>query len=100
MASGTFPASFHLFCVSQMFFCVIQTPQTLICLSITLFSNLPLSNVCVLLPISIFSFYWPVSDMVFSLPLCLERRPASRSRLFTVDVDTGALRVPFKEAAI
>src|SRR4029434_3527103 len=47
MASGTLPASFHLFCVSQMFFCVIQTPQTLIRLSITLFSNLPLSNVCV-----------------------------------------------------
>src|SRR4029434_9872014 len=43
MASGTLPASFHLFCVSQMFFC-------------SSFSNLPLSNVCVLLPISIFSF--------------------------------------------
>lgn len=95
MASGTPPASFHLFCVSQMF-CVIQTPQTLISLSITLFSNLPLSNVCVLLPISIFSFYWPVSDMAFSLPLI---RPASQSRLFTVHVDTGVLRVPFKEAA-
>ena len=32
-------------------------------LSITLFSNLPLSNICVLLPILIFYFYWP---------LCLE----------------------------
>ena len=28
MVSGTPPASFHVFCVSQMFFCVIQTPQT------------------------------------------------------------------------
>ena len=36
------------------------------------FPNLPLSNVCVLLPILIFSFYWSVSNMTFSLPLCLE----------------------------
>src|SRR4029434_2844608 len=89
----------HLFTYSashKCFICVIQTPQTLIRLSITLFSNLPLSNVCVLLPISIFSFYWPVSDVAFSLPLI---RPASQSRLFTVDVDIGVLQVPFKVAA-
>ena len=35
----------------------------------------PLSSVCVLLPILIFSFYWPVWDMAFSLQLCL-RKPA------------------------
>ena len=29
----------------------------------------------------------------------LPRRPAPRSRLFTVDVETGVLRVPFNEAA-
>src|SRR4029434_4233394 len=56
MASGTLPASFHLFCVSQMFFCVIQTPQTLIRLSITLFSNLPL-------PMSV--FFCPYQSFLF-----------------------------------
>src|SRR4029434_8359741 len=96
MASGTLPASFHLFCVSRMFFCLMQTPQTLICLSITLFFQpSSVQCMCSFAHINLF-FFWPVSDMAFSLPLI---RPASQSRLFTVDVDTGVLRVPFKEAA-
>ena len=37
-----------------------------------LLSRVPLSSVCVLLDILIFSFYWPVWDMAFSLQLCLE----------------------------
>ena len=45
----------------------------------------------VLLPILIFSFYWPVWNMAFSLQLCLEG-------LFTVDVENGVLRVLFNEA--
>uniref|UniRef100_A0A0E9W5L7 Uncharacterized protein n=1 Tax=Anguilla anguilla TaxID=7936 RepID=A0A0E9W5L7_ANGAN len=85
MVSSTPPASFHLFCISHMFFCVIQTPQTSICLSRTLLSNLPLSNVCVLLPILIFTFYWPVSDMAFSLLLCLVgQHPGVTSSLLTL----------------
>jgi hypothetical protein len=55
--------------------------------------RVPLSSVCVLLPILIFSFYWPVW-CAFSFQLCLE----GRSRLFTVYVDTGVLRVLFNEA--
>ena len=39
-----------------------------------LLGRVPLSSVCVLLPILIFSFYWPVRDMAFSLQLCLEGR--------------------------
>ena len=64
----------HLFTCSASHKCssVWSKHLKLIRLSITLFSNLPLSNVCVLLPILIFSFYWPVSDTAFSLPLCLE----------------------------
>ena len=45
--------------------------------------RVPLSSVCVLLPILIFSFYLPISG----------------SRLITVDVETGVLRVLFNEAA-
>ena len=68
-----------------MFFCVIQTPQSLIGLYKTLFSNLPLSNVCVLFPILIFSFNWPVSDITFSLPLCREgQHPGVASSLWTL----------------
>ena len=37
-----------------------------------LLDRVPLSNVCVLLHILIFSFYWPIWDMAFSLQLCLE----------------------------
>ena len=37
-----------------------------------LLDRVPLSSVGVLLPILIFSFYWPVWDMDFSLNLCLE----------------------------
>ena len=61
-----------------------------------LVGRVPLSSVCVLLPILIFSFYWPVWDVSFSLQL--PRRPASRSRLFTVDIETGVLWVLFNEA--
>ena len=93
MASSTPPASFHLVCVSQMFFFVIQTPQTSISLSITLFSNLPLSGVCVLLPILIFFLLASLRYGFFFATL--PRRSASRSRLFTVDVETGVLRVLF-----
>ena len=72
MVSGTPPASFHLFCVSQMLFCVIQNTTNLDSSVHNTFFYLPLSNVCDILPIFIFSFYWPVSDIAFSLPLCLE----------------------------
>ena len=107
MASSTPPASLNFFCISRLSIFVIRTPQTYICLFIKKNSNLPLSSVCVLLPILIFSFYWPVWDMAFSLQLCLflcnsatlPRRPASWSHLFTVDVETGVLRVLFNEAA-
>jgi hypothetical protein len=34
--------------------------------------RVPLWSVCVPLPILIFSFYWPVWDLAFSLQLCLE----------------------------
>ena len=43
-----------------------------------LLGRVPLSSVCVLLPILIFYFHWPVWDMAFFLKLCLER-PASRN---------------------
>jgi transposase len=38
-----------------------------------LLGRVSLSSVCVLLPILIFYFYWPVWDMDFSLQLCLYR---------------------------
>ena len=60
-----------------------------------LLGRVPLSSVCGRLPILIFSFYWPVWDMAFSLQL--SRRPASQSGLFTIDVETGVLRVLFNE---
>ena len=55
-----------------------------------LLGRVPLSNVCVLLPIMIFYFYWHLRYGVFfeTLP----RRPTSRSHLFTVDFETGVLR--------
>jgi hypothetical protein len=37
-----------------------------------LLGRVPLSSVCVLLPILIFYFYWPVWEIDFSLQLCLE----------------------------
>ena len=37
-----------------------------------LLGRVPLSSVCVLLPILIFTFYWLVWDMAFSLQLCLD----------------------------
>ena len=50
-----------------------------------LFSNLPLSSVCGILSILIFSFYWPVWDMDFSLQLCLEgQHPGVASSLLTL----------------
>ena len=60
-----------------------------------LLDRVPLSSV--LLPILTFYFYWPVWDGFFFATL--PRRPASRSRLFTVNVETGVLRVLFNEAA-
>ena len=51
-----------------------------------LLGRVPLSSVCVLLPILIIYFYWPAFAT-------LPRRPASQSRIFTVDVETGVLRV-------
>src|SRR4029434_374335 len=76
----------HLFTYSashKCFICVIRTPQPLIRLSITLFSNLPLSNVCVLLPISIFSFYWQSQIWLF---LCHSsgQHPRVASSLYTL----------------
>ena len=47
MASGTPPASFHLFC-TNLTNVLLCDPNTSNCSSITLFSNVPLSNVCVL----------------------------------------------------
>ena len=48
-------------------------------------STVPLSSVCVLLAILIFSFYWPVWDMAFSLQLCLEdQHPGVASSLLTL----------------
>ena len=38
-------------------------------------------------------------DIAFSLNATLPRRSSSQSRLFTVDVETGVLRVLFNEAA-
>ena len=62
-----------------------------------LLGRVPLFSVCVLLPILIFSFYWPLRyGFLFAT---LPRRPASRSCLFTVNVETGVLRVLFNEAA-
>ena len=50
-----------------------------------LLGRVPLSSVCVLLPILIFSFYWPVWDMAFSLQLCLEgQHPRVASSLLTL----------------
>ena len=82
---------------SSIFSLVLHLTNVLLCdpntsnfvcqirLSITLFPNLPLSNVCVLLPILMFSFYWPVSDMAFSLQLCLEgQHPRVTSSLWTL----------------
>ena len=43
----------------------------------SLLGRVPLSSVCVLLPILIFYFYWPVWDMAFFFAT-LPRRPASR----------------------
>ena len=63
-----------------------------------LLGRVPLSSVCVLLPILIFSFYWPIWDMAFSLQLCLEYQHPP-SLLFTVDVETGVLRLLFNVAA-
>ena len=37
-----------------------------------LLGRVPLSSGCVLLPILIFYFYWPVWDMAFSMQFCLE----------------------------
>src|SRR4029434_9233519 len=68
MASGTLPASFHLFCVSQMFFCVIQTPQTLIRLSITLFQSSSVQCLCSFAHINLFFL---LASLRFSLQLCL-----------------------------
>ena len=59
--------------------------------------RVPLSSVCVILLILIFYFYWPVWDIFFFATL--HRRSASRSRLFTVEVETGVLLVLFNEAA-
>ena len=45
----------------------------------------PLSSVCVLFPILIFYFYWPIWAMAFYLQLCLEcRRPGVVSSLLTL----------------
>jgi hypothetical protein len=47
--------------------------------------RVPLSSVCVLLPILIFYFYWPVRDITFSLQLCLEgQHPVIASLLLTL----------------
>ncbi len=70
MVLRTVLASSHLSCVSQIFFCLIQKPQTWTHLPTTHFSSLSLSNICALLPISIFSFYWSAWDMAFSLQFC------------------------------
>ena len=64
-----------------------------------LLGRVPLSSFCVLLPILIFYFYWPYLRYVFFFAT-LPRRQASRSRLFTVDVESVVLRVLFHEAAI
>ena len=50
-----------------------------------LLGRVPLSSVCVLLPILIFYFHWPVWDMAFSLQLCLEGQcPGVASLLLTL----------------
>ena len=73
----------HLFTCSASHKCSSVWSKHLKLFLSVLFSNLPLSNVCVLLPILIFSFYWPVSDMAFSLPLCLEgQHPGVASSLW------------------
>jgi hypothetical protein len=64
-----------------------------------LLGKVPLSSVCVLLHIIIYSIYWPVWDTVWFFFATLTRNPASRSHLFTVDVETGVLRALFNEAA-
>ena len=101
MASSTPPASSHLVRVSQMVFFVIWTPQTQISLSITLFfvSNLPLSSVCVLLPIFIFFFLLASLRYSFFFFCNPAYEPASRSGLFSVDVEAGVVRALLNEAA-
>lgn len=43
-------------CISQMFFCLIRRPQTWIHLSTAPSSNLPVSRVCALFPMPVFSY--------------------------------------------
>ena len=72
-------------------------PPKQICLSISLFSNLPLSSVCSFAHLNILFLLASLRYGFFFATL--PRRPASRSRLFTVDIETGVLGVLFNEAA-
>src|SRR4029434_11254392 len=98
MASGTLPASFHLFCVSQMFYlCDPKTSNFNLSVHNTFFQLSSVQCLCSFAHINLFFFLASLRYGFFFATL--PRRPASRSRLFTVDVDTVVLRVPFKEAA-
>ena len=100
MASGIPPASFNLFCIKceQMFFCVIQTPQTFdLSVHNTFFQSASVQCVCSFAHLNLFLLLASLRYGFFFATL--PRRPASRSRLLTVDVRTGVLQVPFNEAA-
>jgi hypothetical protein len=59
--------------------------------------EVPLSSVCVLLPILILFLLPRMRYGIFFATLL--RRPSSWSHLFTVDVETGVFQVLFNEVA-
>ena len=60
-------------------------------------SSVPLSSVCSIAHLNL-SFL--LASLRYGFFFAIQpRRPASRSRLFTIDVETGVLRVLFNEAA-
>ena len=77
------------------FFHLTNVPQTQtsICLSIILFSNLPLSSVCSFAHLNLFFLLASLRYGFFFATF--PRRPESRNCRFTVDIKTGVLWVLF-----
>lgn len=84
----------HLFIFSESHV-LLCDPNTS---NLTLFSNLPMSSVCSFAHLNLF-FLLASLRYGFFFPT-LPRRPASRSYLFTVDDETGVLRVLYNECQL
>ena len=97
MASGTPPASVHIYLFINVLLCDPNTSNLDSSVHNTFFQSSPVQWLCSFAHLNLFLLL-AVSDMAFSLPLCLEgQHPGVASSLRTLRL--AFLRVPFNEAA-